>query len=1025
MEEGNKTEQIKQMLEERSEKDSTKPVSLGAELDEAKKYYSEKGSTVKVKSVFAKDGFFYPDDDEIYKLKHDFIVDLVGLANEKNDAEFETYLKDVAKKFDEKLNGNINDSLFLGLVSAYPELLSKSDLKWMVDNVKGKKEKFVSLCDFILCYINPEKEPNACDKDSLTDEEILKRFNFIWEIFKAIKSYGEGWAKIGETYLDSLFGDDYVSFGIFTNRLFKKRRAKNFISEVNKYAAKYLKGSRFDLHSTEIYDHYRQVKKSEKKRNVIVIIASVAVVAALGAGTIAFVKSTDNSTIEFRGDKSVVIAYTYGSEPDLGGWYITYKTRDGAEHTEKVTLKMLSGVDKSKIGEQQSVTLTYGGKTVQIQIRIDPAVLAIPSITRVGTDVTWESIPNATGYEIYVTDTTLTRPNAAPSATVGESATSFNLASVCKSGKSRVFVRAIFTDDDDLHKDPYTNSEYSAFVEVEKLGKVNAASYSGGTLGWSAVDKADKYDVAVNGTVVADGIPATSYSYSLDGGDEVTITAKSNDETIYSSAVSFTVLGAPTVTYEGDYVSYSGGALYNAIITDATGKVVNRLSNASDDKINVSGFAKGVYTVSVQAAGSGDNVSSPERVTKFAIGHFVTVDKTGGTQKITWDGNGLGSDYKLSINGGEQINLAATEFRADSDEFRDAGSYTVTVVATENNVILRSVTLTKLNAPELKFDKVSGTWSAVRVEAGQTAVYTADGTDCTTLPTAFETGKAHTVTAFIKTENATEINSETTTVTVYKLDKPTIRVVYGGEERMSYDNEEEGVNLDCYYVSGGKERNLNFDDLTAGDSYSVYGRTVAQSYKNYTYVLDSDNSEPITVIKHAKISARDLVHNDDDTLTVGGVSSGITFLYRQKGSGSEYTALPANSVASLPAGSYDVCAVRNGSLDGGVYYVRSDRSDPIEVNKANILFTIEYYGGNEAIVAFGDSSDKYDFTYIVTYWVGEDKTTSTEKPMQWAQLRDGKFRIRLGSGEITGVTEIAVTIKMNGVQATNFWGTTK
>ena len=42
MEEGNKTEQIKQMLEERSEKDSTKPVSLGAELDEAKKYYSER-----------------------------------------------------------------------------------------------------------------------------------------------------------------------------------------------------------------------------------------------------------------------------------------------------------------------------------------------------------------------------------------------------------------------------------------------------------------------------------------------------------------------------------------------------------------------------------------------------------------------------------------------------------------------------------------------------------------------------------------------------------------------------------------------------------------------------------------------------------------------------------------------------------------------------------------------------------------------------------------------------------------------
>lgn len=106
------------MTEERIEKDEATPIALKEELAEAKKYYIEKDSTVKVKSVLSKDGFFYADDDEIYKLKHDFIVDLVGAANEKDDSEFQTYLKDFAKQFDEKLNGSTNDSLFLGLITA-------------------------------------------------------------------------------------------------------------------------------------------------------------------------------------------------------------------------------------------------------------------------------------------------------------------------------------------------------------------------------------------------------------------------------------------------------------------------------------------------------------------------------------------------------------------------------------------------------------------------------------------------------------------------------------------------------------------------------------------------------------------------------------------------------------------------------------------------------------------------------------------------------------------------------------------
>lgn len=1021
MEEDKKTEQIKQMMEERGEKDESKPLALKDELAEAKKYYTEKGSTVKIKSVLSKDGFFYADDDETYKLKHDFIVEVVGAANEKKDAEFQSYLKDFAKQFDEKLNGSTNDSLFLSLVTAYPELLSKSDLKWMVDSVKGKKDKFANLCNFILCYIDPEKEPNACDKNSITDEEVLKRFNFIWEVFKAIKSYGESWAKIGETYLDGLFSDDYVSFGIFTPRFFKKRRAKNFIYEVSKYCNKYLKGSRFDLGSTEIYDHYRQTKKSEKKRNIFVAAASVAVVVGIGAGLVTFLKSVNKNTIEFHGDSSVVISYVYGTSPDLGGWYITYKHYDGSEHKVSVDEKMLSDIDTSKIGVQQRVTITYRGKTYTgLQIRIDPATLLTPVISRTGTDVTWEAIPNATGYEIYITDNEITSPQGAPTATVEEGKTSFNVAEVCKPGRYNVYVRAIYKGKDDTTAESFKNSALSGGVKIEKLGAVSGVEYSGGTLKWNAVDKANKYDIAVNGVTVAEGITSPSYAYKLGGGEKITVEAKSNDETVYSSSAEFTVLNSPEVSYDGEFVSWTGGALYNVSIADSSGTEKVKITEKTDIKTDISAFAKGVYTVTVQAVGSGSSVSSPEYVIKFAVGYAVTVDKTGGTQKIKWDGASLGRNFKVIVNGTESGATIANEYPI-SDGFTQAGTYTVAVVATDENVYFASVTITKLAAPELVLDKDRMSWSAIPVKAGQAAVYSVNGEIVSELPTAFDTG-LYTVTAHVKSENATEINSEITTVTVYKFAAPKISVKYDDGERFAYENEEEGVTLTCYYADGATERTCYIDGLNAGTTYTVYGRLTAESYKGYTYLLDSDNGATISVQKYDKPKAP--ARSDDDTLSVDDDESKKYTFYYRKGDSGEYTVLPSpnNSVGGLDAGNYTVCAVKNGKFDGGVYYVHSERSDATSITKANILFDVTYNEGSGATITFREGSDEMDFSVIVTYWGGDGKHTLPEAQMKWKELNKRRFRVLSGK---EGVTGISVTIKMNGVSATNFWGTTK
>lgn len=1020
MEEDKKTEQIKQMMEERGEKDKSKPLALKDELAEAKKYYTEKGSTVKIKSVLSKDGFFYADDDETYKLKHDFIVEVVGAANDKKDAEFQSYLKDFAKQFDEKLNGSTNDSLFLSLVTAYPELLSKSDLKWMVDSVKGKKDKFTNLCNFILCYIDPEKEPNACDKNSITDEEVLKRFNFIWEVFKAIKSYGESWAKIGETYLDGLFSDDYVSFGIFTPRFFKKRRAKNFIYEVSKYCNKYLKGSRFDLGSTEIYDHYRQTKKSEKKRNIFVAAASVAVVVGIGAGLVTFLKSVNKNTIEFHGDSSVVISYVYGTSPDLGGWYITYKHYDGSEHKVSVDEKMLSDIDTSKIGVQQRVTITYRGKTYTgLQIRIDPATLLAPVISRTGTDVTWEAIPNATGYEIYITDNEITSPQGAPAATVEEGKTSFNVAEVCKPGRYNVYVRAIYKGKDDTTAESFKNSALSGGVKIEKLGAVSGVEYSGGTLKWNAVDKANKYDIAVNGVTVAEGITSPSYAYKLGGGEKITVEAKSNDETVYSSSAEFTVLNSPEVSYDGEFVSWTGGALYNVSIADSSGTEKVKITEKTDIKTDISAFAKGVYTVTVQAVGSGSSVSSPEYVIKFAVGYAVTVDKTGGTQKIKWDGASLGRNFKVIVNGTESGATIANEYPI-SDGFTQAGTYTVAVVATDENVYFASVTITKLAAPELVLDKDRMSWSAIPVKAGQAAVYSVNGEIVSELPTAFDTGLC-TVTAYLKSENATEINSEITTVTVYKFAAPKISVKYEGGERFAYENEEEGVTLTCYYADGATERTCYIANLMENTAYEVYGRLSAESYKGYTYSLDSDNSATITVRKYGQ-PVTPVYNSVDNTLTVESKCDGYTFYYRKNGSG-EFVALKGNSVSALDAGVYDACAVREGKLDDGVYYLRSVMSNSVQFTIANVWFKITYTAGNNyALVIFDENTSPNDFTYTVTVWEGDKSNTDAEKTKPWNQLTDRSFRIRITNANATG---ISVTIKMNGVETTRTWGTTK
>ena len=1018
MEDDKKSEQIKQMLGERAEKDGSEPASLKDELAEAKKYYVEKGSTVKVKSVFAKDGFYYPDDDEIYKLKHDFIVEITGVSVEKKDADFQSHLKDVAKKFDEKLNGNVNDSLFLGLVSSYPELLSKSDLKWMVDNVKGKKEKFVSLCDFILGYINPEKEPNVCDKDSITDEEILKRFNFIWEIFKAIKSYGDGWAKIGEYYLDSLFGDDYVSFDIFTTRFFKKRRAKSFISEVSKYAAKYLKGGRFDLHSTEIYDHYRQVKKAEKKRNLIVVVASVVVVAAAAAGSVAFIKSINTDTIEFHGDKSIVLGYTYGSSPDLSGWYITYKTRDGAEHTEKVDLKMISGVNERKIGEQQTVTITFGGKTVQIQIRIDPATLAAPVITRAGTDVTWEAVPNATGYEIYVSDVEITAPQGAPTATVAENVTSFNVAAVCKPGKANVYVRAIFTDGNDNDSDnAYKNSALSNGVKVEKLGAVTALTYRRGTLGWAAVENANKYRITVDGTIVSDGVTGTSYSYNFTGGEKIVVTAISDDETFFSSTAEFTVNQSPEIGYDGKVVSWEGGTLYNFTITDESGNVKHTGRDNASSSIDVRSLslARGIYTVYVQTSGSGSYVSSPEKVIKIAYGYNISVDNADGTQKIKWDGVSGVTEYKVYIDGVEQSAQSATEYPINATLFREAKKYSIEIV-TSDNIRLGATTITKLKAPELVFNKSASAWTKITAESGRSVEYTADGVTVgfDALPTSFEDDHEYVVSARITTANPDEINSEATTVTLYKLKTPTVIVDYTNGEKLSYVGAEEGVTLNCYYKSGDLENSFSLGSARTDSTVDVYGRLSASSYKNYTYVIDSSNSDPIKISKYAKPIAP--TYNTNDTLSVGTDSaSDYTFYYRTDGNA--FTALPGNSMSELPAGSYDVYAVRKGKQEGNVYYVSSDGSDSIQVAKANIIFTIEYRGTAVAVV-FGEGSDEKDFEVTGRYWVDGEEKTITKATKKWSDRgKNNDFTVIRASG----VTKVEITIEMNGVKVTRTW----
>lgn len=1028
MEEGKKTEQIKQMLEERSEKDTTKPTALADELKEAKKYYAEKGSTVKVKSVFAKDGFYYPDDEEIYKLKHDFIVEITGVAVEKQDADFQSYLKDVAKKFDEKLNGNINDSLFLGLVSAYPELLSKSDLKWMVDNVKGKKEKFASLCDFILCYINPEKEPNACDKDTITDDEILKRFNFIWEIFKAIKSYGESWAKIGETYLDSLFGDDYVSFEIFTTKFFKKRRAKSFISEVNKYAAKYLKGGRFDLHSTEIYDHYRQVKKAEKKRNLIVAIASLVAVAALGAGSIAFIKSIDKSTVEFHGDKSIVLGYTYGDAPDLKDWYITYKTRDGVEHTEKVDIKMISGIKEDKIGVQQTVTITFGGKTVQIQIRIDAAVLGAPSITRAGTDVTWEAIPNATGYEIYVTKNEITTPDrSALKGTVEQGRTSFNVADVCDSGKSNVYVRAIYTDgNDDETDNKYKNSALSNGVSVEKLGAVSGVDYDGTKLSWQTVDKADKYDVSIDGAPAVEASSA-SYPVTLKGGETVVITARSNNpDNLYAQSAQFTVLEAPSVRYEGNAISWSGGSEYNVTITNKNGNPIKTVSKTTETKaeLNLTDGEKNLYVARVQAAGNGSYISSPLKVAKFAVGYDISVKtEANGTQKISWDKDGLeGSKFRLTIDGNAKPEISANEFPV-GDDFSEEGDHTVSVEAIDGDVTvnLKTVTIKKLSAPKLEYDKTKSEWTTISATEGQSVKYKVDGVEVSAdeLPTTFNEGAVYTVTAWIESTNKNEINSKEASVTVYRLKKPTISVSYSGlNETLTYKGEDPGYTLSCFDTSG-KSFRLS-DNLEARVLYRIMGQLSAGESNTYDYILDSAPSVAITIEKYVK-PATPSYDKTTGALTVGGASDGYTFYYYDNG---KQVVLENGSAKNLTTGSYQIYAVQNGGYDEAYpkYFVKSAESDPVQVDKANIVFTVTCYersGATIVQVNFSENSNLEPYSYVIIFKnsVGAEITRKSSK----TNVRDKELKVQTREANCDDIASVEVQITMNNVMESGTW----
>lgn len=920
---------------------------IKTELGKIAAEYKETGSTKDILTC-VQSYSSYKDrlcDEDFFELWRAFLLNVAGIAAErgdKKDRELQLQLKAAAKNYDAD-NPKSGKSLYVDIIRAYPNLGNDNDWNDMIQATHGDKDKFIALSETLIAYI-----ARARDKVFAMDKFYL--FN----------AKQEEWAEAGGIYLRSLFNNEEIAKNVFNVSSFTPK-TKKFIRKVQAYCNKNLSGENMlTLSETKVWAEYEAACKRQRKRSIIAVSSVAAAILVTCVSLFAFFNSVDNNYIEFNIDK--VIEVTYGEEPSLSSYNVTYKKRSGKTVSEPITMKMISGYDPEKIGTQ-TVYVQFSGKQTGITIRVNPAPIQMPQLTRSNNSVTWEFVPNATSYELYINNT-----SAALTTIEG---LSYDLSQYEGFGELSVVVRAINPSE------KYENSPMSDTLTVTKLQAPQNLLYEKGILTWDNVAGADSYELAINGT------PATSATNSIStqllyGKNNVKIVAKTADGRAVDGVTTqmlYRLSSVNSVSYANNKISWMAEEYANTYDIYVDGEKWHTFTRKEFD-LSTDGFTETYdddrYTIGIVCKSTVLGMQ-PSDMFEFdvAVGNSAQV-KDG---MLKWSAIGTGATYVVTINGQEYQSLSIPSFPL-SEVGWNVGDNVAAVTAKENGkeVLMESATIKKLASPTLTI--AGNNWTTDENEYNRYKIKdsgNAGDWENTLKSTSEFTAGEYTIYAkrIVSSPTAFEVESDEVSVTLHKLDKPVISMA-NHQVAAAFDSEKYTLNLEySQNEDDGYTAITSLGEIRTAGTYWVRARLAAIGGKEegFDIVLPSEVSNPTSVIKLAapsKISYKEgelqVKAKDESDRDVENVK----YYYVVDGEERELT---GGSIANLPQGIFEIYGRRIAQADNELDSENTPENGWAHVFNMNITLTISKVTNSQSqiYVVFGGCSEIDSITFSYSF----------------------------------------------------------
>jgi len=906
-------------------------IEKAEDLNALVKAYKESAKSADIRSaVQSYDEYMHLMDFD--RMWRKFILDATAVACELRDKELQIFLKNHAKQFDITMKGT---SLLLSLLQAYPKVGNNNDWDELIRKACEEKDEFGVLCDWIIAYI-------VKNNDRV----------FAFDIFKIISAKGAAWVGPGRTYVRALLDSEDVATAVFPVSAFNRPSTRKHINEIRAYCKRFLVGENsvaFD--ESKVWENYIESCRVRKKRTLIAVIASAAAVAVIGLVTFLILNATNKKTIAFQVEK--IIEVTYGDDLDLDGFTVYYKKNSGKEITLPLTVKMLNGYDPESVGTQQSAYFEFAGIEAPVTIIVKRAQLSAPKLTQSGNYVTWETVPNAQSYAIYV--------NAVAAETEKTTSLSYDLSQNPNHGQLTVTVRAL-TD-----SNKYESSPASEPLVVTKLASPTDFVYEEGVLTWGKVDGAQSYELMVNGTPFVTSTNSCNLTLIM-GNNEISINAKGADSSVVHGITKTTLYynrldPITAMSYGDDKVSWEASSDAKSFDVYVNGSFWKNFNGRNYFDITKDGFkdafGDGNHDIGIVCKTSVVGIEASKlKGFKVAVGN--TVSLADGT--ITWTNIGTGATYNVYVNG--TLHVYGDSYFSITDATWSVGENTVSISAKYSNedYILETFKIVKHAKPTVSASDtgwVTETAPGVlySVNGGE---WTAELPDISTVTTTAMTIRAK---RGISATGALELESDVATVTVARIERPTIRVEYG-ELECQYDGSKYNLNLYIHNSTLGEWVSITSLDAIAEPGEQYIQATLSAKSNGAEIFLTSLPSDTLTVTKPETPT---VTYNKETGIISSNIPS-AKFYYEDE-NGEEHE-IVGGKVSNLPGGVFTVYARVNASLPNELHSENTPLAARVSVFNLDIVFRVTIPAtGNQCYFVFDGCADieSLVFTYDIQY----------------------------------------------------------